>query len=189
MCQYGHLYNWSICQCQVYDQLPFLVLSCPIVGGAAVISNFQSILVNHGFAESSILLRLSPWIALITVGDEVFCEDSAALANDFLPVQLSCRSLSLSGLQFICIINGVNPCYLFTSSPDVSSDDIVVATSIHVRPLINHRTTPFRYTRPNSVSFSYFLYRMVDPITSSFSRWLIEPYYVPLAFVSRLEGR
>ena len=61
----------------------------------AVISNLQSVLVNHHFPERSILLRLASCVQSFAVGVEVSGKDSAALLNDLLYVQLSCQSLSL----------------------------------------------------------------------------------------------
>jgi hypothetical protein len=65
-----------------------------MVGGPAIISNVQSILVNHIFPESSIPRRLASWIASFAVDVDVSHEDSATLPNDSLPVQLSRQSLS-----------------------------------------------------------------------------------------------
>jgi len=76
--QYGPLYYWSICQRHVNDRLAFMVLSRPVVGRPAVISNLQSVLVNHVFPESSILLHLASWVPSFAVGVEVSYKDNAA---------------------------------------------------------------------------------------------------------------
>jgi len=70
-----------------------------------MISNLQSDLVNHAFPERSISLHLAPWVPSFSVGVEVSCNDSAALPNDSLPVQLLCWSLYLSRLRVILIVN------------------------------------------------------------------------------------
>ena len=64
-----------------------------MLGGPAVISNLQSILVNHVFPESSILLCLASWVAMVAVGVEVSRGDSATVPDDSRPVQLSRCSL------------------------------------------------------------------------------------------------
>ena len=96
VCPYGALDYWSVSQSPVDDRLAFLVLSCPIVGGPAVISNVQSILVKHVFPEHSIRPQVPHEVPSFAVGVEVSREGSAALPNDSFPVQLWCRSLSLS---------------------------------------------------------------------------------------------
>jgi hypothetical protein len=56
--------DWSICQSQMDDQLASIVPSCPVVGRAAIISNFQSIVINHICVESSIMLHIECRIPL-----------------------------------------------------------------------------------------------------------------------------
>lgn len=124
--QYGASYYWWVCQSQVNDPLSFVVVCCPTVGGPAVIPTLRSVLICHAFAHSSIALHLPSWVALFAVGGEVSCKDSATLPNDCPPVDLSHRSLSLSRLHFILIINIDNPGHHFTSSPDLRRDNIFV---------------------------------------------------------------
>jgi len=157
-----------------------------MVGWPAVISNLHFVLVNHAFPEISIPLHLASWVPLFAVGVEVSCEDSANLPNDSLPVHLSRRSLCHSRLRVFPIVTFDTPRNLFTSSPDVGSDYIVIGPSAHIRPLINHHATPLPYRRPNSVSFSSFIWRMADPNLSAFSRWLLQAHYVRPTFDSRL---
>jgi len=185
--QDGPLYCWSVCQCQVDDRLAFLVLSCPMLGGPAIISKLQSILVNHVFPESSIPLHVASWVPSFAVGIEVSREDSAALPNDSLPVQLSRQSLSR--MRVLLVLNVDDPRYPLHSPPDVGGNDIFVCNSAQISPLINHQAAPSPYRCPNSVSFSYFIYRMADPNTSSFSRWLLQAHNVRLAFDSHLPRR
>jgi len=60
----------------------------------ALISDLHSIFVNHFFPDGSIPLPSASWITLSAVGDEVSWEDSAALPDEILPVQLFCQSFS-----------------------------------------------------------------------------------------------
>jgi len=186
---YGSIYYWSICQRQVDDLVAFLVLSCAMVGGTAVISDLQSVLVTHVLQESSIPLHLPSCVPSLAVGVEVSCEECAALPNDSLLVQLSLRSLSLSQRRLVLIVNIDNPRDNFISSPDVSSDNIVIGPCPQIRPHVNHQATPLPYRPPNSFSCSYLGCRMADVNVSSFSRRLFQAHYVRPAFDSRPQRR
>jgi hypothetical protein len=187
--QYGPFGYWSIRQRQVDDRLALMTLTCPVVGGFIIVSNFQSVFVNYIFPEHSIPLHLASWVASYAMGVKVSSVDGAPLPNDSPPVQLSPRSLSQ--MRVLLVGNIDDPRYSLPPPSDVSSNDILVRTSAKIRPLVNHQATPSPYRRPNSFSFSYFVCRMADPDTSSFSfsRWLLQAHYIRPPFDSRLERR
>src|SRR5882757_7706185 len=85
------------------------------------------------------------------------------------------------------IINVDDPRNLFTSSPDISSDNIIIGPSAQIHPLIINQATPLLYRRPNSFSFSYFVCQMAHPNSSLFSRWVLQTHYVCPAFDSHLQ--
>jgi len=160
-----------------------------MAGGPAVIPNLQSILVNHPFRKHSIPLHLASHVPSFSGGVEVFCEVSAALPNDSLPVQLLRLSLSLSRPHVVLIVNIDNSRNVFTSSPEVGSHNLVISPSAQTSPLINHQATPLAYRRPNSFTFSYLGCQMADPNLSCFVRWLWQAHYIRPAFDSRLQCR
>jgi len=139
--------------------------------------------------KSCTLLHLTSSVPSFALGIEVSCEDSAALPNDSLPVQLLRPSLSLPRLRVFLIVNVDNPGILFTSSPDVGSDNIAIGPSAQIRPFINHQATPLPYRRPNSFSFSYFISRMTHPNFSCLSQWLLQAYYVRPTLDSCIQHR
>ena len=163
--QYGPPSYWSICKRQVGDRLAFLVLPFPMVGGPAVSTNLPSVPINLTFPECSIPLNMASCVPSFAVGVEVFSEDSPDLPNDWLPVQLS--RCSRSRPHIILIVNIDNPRDLFTSPPDVGTDNIVSGPSAQIRPLINNQASPLPYRGPNCFSFAYFVCRMADPNLSS----------------------
>jgi hypothetical protein len=59
--QYGPLCYWSILQHQIDDQLAFIVLSCPMVGRPAMMSNVRPSLVNYLMPEWPILQYWRSW--------------------------------------------------------------------------------------------------------------------------------
>jgi hypothetical protein len=92
--QYGPCGYWPIRQRQVNDRLAFMTFSCPVVGGFSIISNFQSIFVNHVIPQGSIPLHLASWFPSSDMGVNVSSEVNASLPNDSLPVQHSRQPLS-----------------------------------------------------------------------------------------------
>ena len=125
--EYEPFSNCSVCYSQVDDQFAFVAFSSPDEGGEAIISDLQCTSVNHFSPPGSIPLLSESWITWTDVGIEVPCEDSAALPNNCLFVQLLCQSLSRLPSSFI--VNTDNPPYYLPSSPQVSSNNIIISTA------------------------------------------------------------
>jgi len=157
-----------------------VVLSCPVVCGTAIISNFQFILVNHHFLEGGIPLHSAPRVPPTAVCVEITCKDHSALPIDSLPAQLSCQCLSWRRVSLI--INIDNPRYFLPTPPDIGDNNIVVSSPAGILPLINHQASPLSYRRPNSFSSSYFICQVADPYTSLLPRWLLQSHYIRLTF-------
>ena len=101
-----------------------MTFSCPVLGGSPIISNLQSIFVNHVLPERSIPLNLASWFSSCAIGVEVSSEDSATPPNDSLPVQLPRRSLSR--LRDFLIINVDDPRY----SPPLLLRSVAMTSSL-----------------------------------------------------------
>jgi hypothetical protein len=98
-----------------------------MVGGSAIISNFQAIFINNVIPDRSIPLHLASWIPSYVISIEACCQDSAALPNECQPVQFLYRSLFRLCDALISILDSSYchlPCPL-----DVSSNDVLVSTS------------------------------------------------------------
>jgi hypothetical protein len=79
---YGPFHYQSVCQSQVNDQFTFMVLTCPLCCGSAIIGKYQTILANPSFQEGMILLGGAPWVAAPAVGVEVSNKAISPLPND-----------------------------------------------------------------------------------------------------------
>jgi hypothetical protein len=150
-----------------------------MVGGFTIISNLQTVLVSHVFPEGSIPLYLGPWIPWYAIRVKVSSDDSATLPNESLPVQLSRQSLTRMRVLLVVTID--DPRYALPFPPEVGGNDISVCTSASIRPLINHQAAPAPFHRPNSFTFSYFVCRVADTNSSSFSWRLLEANYIRTA--------
>jgi len=53
---YRSFCHWSVAKSQVDDRFAIVALARPVVGGLAIISDLQSIFVNHFYPEGSIPL-------------------------------------------------------------------------------------------------------------------------------------
>jgi len=104
-----------------------MIFSCPVVRGFTIISNLQTIVINHIFPERSIPVHLVPWVPSYAMCIEVSREDSATLPNDSLPVELLRRSLFRMSL--LLVVNVDDPGYPLPSAPDVGYNDIFIRTS------------------------------------------------------------
>jgi len=161
-----------------------MTFSCPAVGGFTIVSNFQSVFINHVFPERSILLHLASWVPSYNMGVNVSSYDCATLLNESQPVQLS--RWSLSRMRVSLVVNVDDLRYPLPSPPDLSSNDIVVSISTYIWPLIKHQPTPSPYRRQIPLSFSHFVCWMANHNTSSFPRWLLQAHYLRAAFDSSL---
>jgi len=178
--QYEPFHCQSIHSRRVNNWLPFVVLSCPVVYGLAIIPNFQSILVKHIIADGGVPLHTAPWVPPTAVFIEISCKDTSALGNDSLPIQHCC--LSRFWLHVSLILNIDNPRYLLSSPPDVSDNDILFSSRAVINPLINHQPTSLSYRWPKSFSLSYFICQVADPNTPSFAQWIQQAHFYCLMF-------
>jgi len=89
-------------------------------------SNFKTNFINHMFPECSIRLHLASCVPSYGMGIEASSEDSGALSNDSLAVQLSSQYLSRLLISLTGYID--DPGYLLPSRPDISSNDNGVST-------------------------------------------------------------
>lgn len=128
--------------------------------------------------------RTAPQITLAAIFIEILWDDSFALPNECLHVQLSC--LYLSWLRVTLILNIDNPCYLLPTHPGINGNDTVIPSHAQIYPLIHHQHTPPSYLCPKLFSISYTVCLMADGYTSPCSRWLLQPQYFRLSFDPRL---
>jgi len=93
--------------------------------------------------------------------------------------------LSLDSVFLIIAID--SPCNLLFSSPNISDDNVIIATIAQIHLLLHCKAASLVHCHPNSFSVSYFVFCVPDFKSFSLSWWFLQAHYIHPSFHPHLQ--